>query len=180
MKRHFRLNRFGLSFLLLLFCVSAFLFISCTTGKSIAFLDSQIIRTCEVDFFDAQVVIDQVPDKAVSEQLSTLAKNCLQSSIFNQSDQSVQSTQSAQPTQSNENTVYLSIFVNQRSFLQNASIKNAIFFNFIFTEKQTGRQVSVISEYTAGEDTVLSARVQHRYLNKALDAYFKEKTKKQK
>ncbi|QTQ17202.1 hypothetical protein [Treponema parvum] len=137
-------------------------------------MDRQIIRTCEVDFFDAQVVIDQVPDKAVSEQLSTLAKNCLQSSIFNQSDQSAQSTQSA------ENTVYLSIFVNQRSFLQNASIKNAIFFNFIFTEKQTGRQVSVISEYTAGTDTVLSAAVQHRYLNKALDAYFKEKTKKQK
>ena len=134
---------------------------SCASGKSIAFCDEQAVKSGIVELSDVQVVIDQVPDKQVARQIELLAKNYLDASPFNKDSEEI---------------IKLDIQVTQRSYLQGTAMVNSIFFSFAFSEVQEERSVCVINAYSSGKQTVLSAAVQQKFLNNALNEYFKQKT----
>ncbi len=134
---------------------------SCASGKSIAFCDEQAVKSGIVELSDVQVVIDQVPDRQVARQIELLAKNYLDSSPFNKDSEEI---------------IKLEISVTQRSYLQGTSMVNSIFFSFAFLQEETERNVCQINEYSSGKQTVLSAAVQQKFLNDALNQYFKQKT----
>ncbi len=137
-----------------------FLFCSCATGRSASFTSEPSIKDGQVSLGDVQVVIDQVVEKQTASQIYLLTNNYLLSEVLNGTGTSI----------------LLDVQVSQRSFLQNAQIHNAIFFSFTFTDAVSNKPVAVITEYTSGSDTVLSANIQKKYIHKALSEYFKKKS----
>jgi len=137
-------------------------------GKSTAFNDVETIETGHVELSSVEVVIDQVPDNEIASQIELLAINYLNSSPFNT------------PDLQSDNKINLKIHVVQRSYLQGTSMVNSIFFSFAFSEIQNNSSVCVINEFTSGEKTIYSSKIQQKFLNKALNEYFKQKTAKKK
>ena len=167
--------------ILLIFIISL---CSCTTlmpfsmGKSIAFNDIECIENAYVELSSVNVIIDQVPDKEIANQIELLAANYL-NAMQNQFSQKATKEilhNKAEP----EKKINLKIHAVQRSYLQGTSMVNSIFFSFDFSavEEISGKSVCVINEFTSGEETIYSSKVQHKFLNKALNEYFKQKAAK--
>ena len=155
--------------------LQVFLWTSCASGTNISFNDSPDIQYENVTVKNVRVTIDHAPECSAEEQITLLTQNLLYAA-----QNKVQDSAEKIRNEEKQGTIYLDIMVNQRSFLNNTSIINGIFFSLSFTDAQTGQLIALINEYYQGKESAVSTFVQEKFLRKAIQQYFRTTSKKAK